>query len=73
VIELDVIEFVLEGAHDIAVCFHVLVVTACVLHDLVNHELRVSPDVKALDAGFDGDSEAAEEDLILHHIIGRGC
>jgi hypothetical protein len=36
---------------------------------LVNHELRVSPDVEALDASFDGDSEDTEEDLILCHII----
>jgi hypothetical protein len=71
VIELNAIEFVLVGAHDIAVCFHLLVVAAHVLHDLVNHKLRVSPDVEALDAGFDGDSEAAEEGLVLYHIVGR--
>jgi hypothetical protein len=45
VIELNAIKFVLEGAHDIAVSFHLLVVTARALHDLVDHELRVSPDV----------------------------
>jgi hypothetical protein len=36
---------------------------------LVNHELRVSPDVEAFDACFDGDSEAAEEGLVLHHVV----
>jgi hypothetical protein len=53
VIELDAVKFILEGAHDIAVCFHLLIVAACVLHVLVNHELRGSPDVEALDASFD--------------------
>jgi hypothetical protein len=65
VIKLDAVKFILEGAHNVAVCFHFLVVAARVLHDLVNHELRVSPDVTVLDAGFDagfdGDSEATEE------------
>jgi hypothetical protein len=71
VIELDAVKFILEGVHSVAVCFHLLVVAARVLHDLVNHELRVSLDVEALDACFDGDSEAAEEGLVFHHIVGR--
>jgi hypothetical protein len=72
VVELDAVKFVLEGAHGLAVCFHFLFVAAHILHDLVNHELQISPDVEALDACFDGDSEAAEEGLILRHIVGRG-
>jgi hypothetical protein len=44
-------------------------VTARILHDLIDYELRVSPDVEALDVGLDGDSEAAEEDLILCHVV----
>jgi hypothetical protein len=36
-------------------------VAARIFHDLVNHELRVPPDIEAFDAHFDGDSEAAEE------------
>jgi hypothetical protein len=71
VIELDAIELILDRAHDIAIGFHLLVVIACVLHDLVNHELRVSPDVEALDAYFDGSSEVAEEGLVLRHVIGH--
>jgi hypothetical protein len=72
VIELDAIKFFLEGVHGIAVCFHLLVVAARILHDLVDHKLRISPDVEALDARFDGDSEAAKEGLVLHHVVGRG-
>jgi hypothetical protein len=72
VVELDAIEFVLEGAHSIVVCFHFLIVAAHILHDLVNHELRISPDIKALDAYFGGDSEVAEEGLVLHHVVGHG-
>jgi hypothetical protein len=60
VVELDAIELVLEGSHGLAVCLHLVVVTTRVLHDLVNHELRVSPHVEALDACLNGDFEAAK-------------
>jgi hypothetical protein len=72
VIELDAIKLVLEGAHGVAVGLHLLVVAAHILHDLVDYELRVSSNVEALDADLNGDSEAAEEGLILCHIVGRG-
>jgi hypothetical protein len=39
---------------------------------LVNYELRVSPNVEALDAGLDGDSELAEEGFVLCHVVGCG-
>jgi hypothetical protein len=39
---------------------------------LVDHELRVTPDVEAFDACLDGDSEAAKKGLILHHVVRRG-
>jgi hypothetical protein len=60
VVELDAIELVLEGSHGLAVRLHLIVVAARVFHDLVDHELRVSPHVEAFDAYLDGDSEAAE-------------
>jgi hypothetical protein len=44
-------------------------VTARVLHDLVDHELRVSPNIEALDARLDGDSEVAEKGLVLCHVV----
>jgi hypothetical protein len=44
-------------------------VAARVFHDLVNHELRVPLHVEALDAYFNGDFEAAEQGLVLGHII----
>jgi hypothetical protein len=69
VVKLYAIELVLEGPHGIAVRLHLVVVTARVLHDLVDHELRVSPNVEALDARLDGDSEAAEKGFVLRHVI----
>jgi hypothetical protein len=68
-IELDAVELVLEGSHDVVVGFHLVIVTTRVLHDLINHELRVSSDVEALDACFDGDSKAAKEGLVLCHVV----
>jgi hypothetical protein len=50
VIELDAVKFVFEGSHSLAVCLHLVVMAARVLHDLVNYELRVPPHVEALDA-----------------------
>jgi hypothetical protein len=69
VVKLDAIELVFEGSYGVAVCLHFVVVTSCVLHDLVNHELRVPPDVEAFDARFDGDSEAAKKGLVLSHVV----
>jgi hypothetical protein len=71
VIELDAVELVLEGMHGVAVGLHLVVVATRVLHDLVNHELRVSLNVKVFDACFDGNSEAAEEGLVLCHVVGH--
>jgi hypothetical protein len=72
VIELDAVKFVHEGTHDIVVCFHLFVLTAHILHNLVNYEMRVPPDVEALVACFDGDSKAAEEGLVLRHVVEHG-
>jgi hypothetical protein len=69
VIKLYAIKLVFEGPHSIAVCLHLVVVPARVLHDLVDHELRVSPNVEALDAHLDGDSEATEKGLVLRHVV----
>jgi hypothetical protein len=48
VVEFYGVELVFEGPHGIAVRLHLVVVAARVLHDLVDHELRVSPNVEAL-------------------------
>jgi hypothetical protein len=72
VVKLDAIELVFEGSYGIAVCLHLVVVTTHVFHDLVDHELRVSPNVEALDARLNGDFEAAEEGLVLRHVVQRG-
>jgi hypothetical protein len=69
VVKLNAIELVLEGPYGIAVRLHLVVVTARVLHDLVDHELRVSPNIEALDARLDGDSEVAEKGLVLCHVV----
>jgi hypothetical protein len=43
VVEFYAVELVFEGPHGLALRLHLVVVTARVLHDLVDHELRVSP------------------------------
>jgi hypothetical protein len=69
VIEFYAIELGLEGSYSLAVHLHLVVVTASVLHDLVDHELRVSPHVEAFDARINGDFEAAKEGLVLSHVV----
>jgi hypothetical protein len=69
VVEFYAVELVLEGPHGFAVCLHLVVVTARVLHDLVDHELRISPYVEALDSYLNGDFEAAKEGLVLGHVV----
>jgi hypothetical protein len=69
VIELYAVEPVLEGPHGLAVRLHLVVVAARVFHDLVDHELRVTPHVEAFDAYFDGDLEAAKQGLVLSHVL----
>jgi hypothetical protein len=50
VIELDAVKFVFEGSHGLVVGLQLIVMVARVLHDLVNHELRIPPHIEALDA-----------------------
>jgi hypothetical protein len=69
VVELYTVELVLKGPHGLAVCLHLVVVATRVLHDLVDHELLVSPHVEALDARLDGDFEATKEGIVLCHVI----
>ena len=49
VIELEVVELVLQLADFSAACSHLGVVAARLLHDLVDDELGVAPDVEGLD------------------------
>jgi hypothetical protein len=69
VVKFYVVELVLEGSHSLAVRLHLVVVAARVLHDLVDHELRVSSHVDALDPCLNGDFEAAKEGLVLCHVV----
>ena len=70
-IELEPVELVLEAMHYVAVRLHLLIVAAGFLHHLIDDELRISPDVKALDAKLDGDAEATEKGLVLQHVVGH--
>jgi hypothetical protein len=71
-VELDAVELIFEGSYGVAVGLHLVVMTTRVLHDLVNHELRVPPDVEAFDARLDGDLEASKKGLVLRHVVRRG-
>ena len=50
VIEFKAIEFVLQPSDFLVVCIHLGVVIARLLHDLVDDQLGVAPNIEALDA-----------------------
>ena len=55
VIELEAVESVLQPSDFLAVCLHLGVVAARLLHDLVDDQLGVTPDVETSDAQLNGD------------------
>jgi hypothetical protein len=56
VVKLDAIELVFEDSYGVVIGLHLVVMAARFLHDLVDHKLRVPPNVEAFDAYLDGDS-----------------
>ena len=56
VIEFEAVEFVLYPSDLLAVCNHLGIVAAGLLHDLVDDQLGVASDVEASDAQLDGDA-----------------
>jgi hypothetical protein len=72
VVELDAVKLILEGPHGLTVRLHLVVVATCVFHDFVDQELRVPPHVEAFDAYLDGNFEAANQGLVLSHVVRCG-
>ena len=72
VVELMAVELVLQLADFSVVCNHLGVVAAQFLHDLVDDQLGVTPNVEASDTELDGDAQAVDECLIFGHIVGGG-
>jgi hypothetical protein len=48
---------------------HLRVHTVFVLHDLIHDQLRVSPDLKALNPELDGDSKAVDQGFVLGGVV----
>jgi hypothetical protein len=56
VVELEAVKLVLEAPHLLAVGFHLGITTARALHDLIDHELGVTSNVKVSNPELDGNS-----------------
>ena len=56
VIEFEAVESVLQPSDFLVVRRHLGVVAARLLHDLLDDQLGIAPDVEASDAQLDGDS-----------------
>jgi hypothetical protein len=69
VIEFEAVKLVLQLVHFSVVCSHLGAVVARLLHDLVDDELRVAPNVQPSDPQLNGDVQAIKECSILGHIV----
>ena len=67
--QLDSLEFVLELAHLLLVCYHEGAFVGGLLHDLIDDQLRVAANVESCCTKFDGDVESVDEGLILCGIV----
>ena len=54
--QLDPLEFVLELAHLLAVCYHEGAFAGGLLHELINDQLRVAADIQPHSVELDGDA-----------------
>ena len=68
-VKLETVEFFLQAPDCFAVCVHLGVVAAGLLHDLVDDESGVASDVKPLDPKLDRDMETIDKGLVLHHVV----
>ena len=55
VIEFEGVESVLQSSDFLAICRHLGVVVVWLLHNLIDDQLGVAPNVEASDAQLDGD------------------
>ena len=69
VMQLDPLEFVLELAHLLAVCYHEGAFAGGFLHDLINDQLQVTVNVESHGAELDGNAQSVDEGLVFHGIV----
>ena len=67
--QFDHLEFVLELAHLLVVCYHEGAFARGLFHDLVNDQLRVAADVESRSTELDGDAQSIDKGLIFHGIV----
>ena len=67
--QFDPLEFVLELAHLLAVCYHERALAGGLLHDLVNDQLRVAADIQPRGAELDSNAQSIDEGLVLCGIV----
>ena len=67
--QFDPLEFVLELAHLLAICYHKRALVGGLLHDLVDDQLRVSTDIQSHGAKLDGDAQSIDEGLVFRDVV----
>jgi hypothetical protein len=67
--QLEAVELVLQISYSLTVRHHLQVHKVFVFHDLIHDQLRVAPDLEALDPEFNGDSEAVDQGFVLSGVV----
>jgi hypothetical protein len=69
VVELKAVKLVFQEADHLAVCRHIGVMIAQLLHDLVYDQLGVASDIKPSDPQLSGDVQTVDKCLTLSDIV----
>jgi hypothetical protein len=67
--KLEAVELSLSISYSLTVRRILRVHAVFVLHDLIHDQLRDTPNLKALDAELDNDSETIDQSFVLHGVV----
>jgi hypothetical protein len=67
--QLEAVELALLISYDLTARRHLWVDTILVLHDLIHDQLRIAPNLEALDPEFNSDSETVDQGFVLGGVV----
>jgi hypothetical protein len=68
-VQLEAVEPALQISYSLTVRHHLRVHVVLVLHDLIHDQLRLAPDLEALDPELDSDPETVDQGFVLGGIV----
>jgi hypothetical protein len=67
--KVEAMELAFQITYGLTARCHLQVHAIFVLHDLIHDQVRVTPDLEALDPELDSDSETVDQDFILSGVV----